>query len=245
MVSLHQPISPHSFIPTSSRSKEVIQHSLDLKPNQLVSITQYYQYPKLGPPLAVGRMNVDSVALDKSDKGDDVKGKAVIVLHTWKDHLWDMGKKGDVPEPRTILPKQTEEPGTNDTQEATQSTVSGESAEQPETATQPVEGTSSEASQSASVPLTPEGEFVDMFATKQFILNSHESADVTQCFRNALLQATQDTLAKLPPSSFPMPASTLWSTHVLPARPVYVMSTNGPAGNFTFDFGASAYGTPY
>ena len=27
------------------------------------------------------------------------KGKAVIVLHAWKDHLWDMGSKLDVPQP--------------------------------------------------------------------------------------------------------------------------------------------------
>jgi translation initiation factor 2D len=26
------------------------------------------------------------------------KGKAVIVLHTWKDHLWSIGSKGEPPE---------------------------------------------------------------------------------------------------------------------------------------------------
>lgn len=39
--------------------------------------------------------------------GEERKGKAVIVLHTWKDCLWDMGsvaaRKGEVPEPREIL----------------------------------------------------------------------------------------------------------------------------------------------
>ncbi len=25
------------------------------------------------------------------------KGKAVVVLHTWKDHLWTLGSKGEVP----------------------------------------------------------------------------------------------------------------------------------------------------
>jgi translation initiation factor 2D len=42
----------------------------------------------------VGRMAVDA---DKIDHGV-TKGKAVIVLHTWKDHLWAIGSKGEPPE---------------------------------------------------------------------------------------------------------------------------------------------------
>jgi len=44
-----------------------------------------------GPPLAVGRMAVDA---DQIDRGV-TKGKAVVVLHTWKDHLWSIGSKGE------------------------------------------------------------------------------------------------------------------------------------------------------
>jgi translation initiation factor 2D len=59
----------------------------------LVSVAQVARDAR-GPPLAVGRMTVDS---DKIDNGV-TKGKAVIVLHTWKDHLWAIGCKDDPPE---------------------------------------------------------------------------------------------------------------------------------------------------
>lgn len=89
--------------------KPVVQHSISLQVDQLVSVTQYHR-ERLGPPLAVGRMAVTSDTLRESDaKG--IKGKAVYVLHTWKDHLWDMGtgSKQDVPETRET-PRPTEEP---------------------------------------------------------------------------------------------------------------------------------------
>ena len=49
----------------------------------------------MSPPLAVGRMAISSDALAH---GPTEKGKAVLVLHTWKDHLWHMGSKRDVPQ---------------------------------------------------------------------------------------------------------------------------------------------------
>jgi translation initiation factor 2D len=59
----------------------------------LVGIAQVMRDAQ-GPPLAVGRMAVCS---DKIDNGV-TKGKAVNVLHTWKDYLWAMGCKVDPPE---------------------------------------------------------------------------------------------------------------------------------------------------
>ena len=63
-------------------------------------MTQYHP-GAVGPPLAVGRMAVSSDAL-RSDEDRDVKGKAVYILHTWKDALWEMGpsKKAEPPAPR-------------------------------------------------------------------------------------------------------------------------------------------------
>ena len=48
-------------------------------------------------------MAVSSETL-RSAEEKDVKGKAVYVLHTWKDALWDMGpsKKADPPAPVEI-----------------------------------------------------------------------------------------------------------------------------------------------
>ena len=63
-------------------------------PQQLVSIVQRTtgSPSTRGPPLAVGRLAVDLNVLDAG-----ARGKAVHVLHTWKDHLFDLGNKADPP----------------------------------------------------------------------------------------------------------------------------------------------------
>ena len=39
------------------------------------------------------------MAVDADKINDGVnKGKAVVVLHTWKDHLWALGSRGEPPE---------------------------------------------------------------------------------------------------------------------------------------------------
>ena len=93
-----------------TQPKPVVQHTPNLTPDQLVSITQYAR-AGLGPPLAVGRAAVSAEMLRESDE-KDVKGKAVHVLHTWKDALWEMGAsaKMDVPGVRE-WPVQTEAEG--------------------------------------------------------------------------------------------------------------------------------------
>ena len=96
------PISPRLQLhsPISLRPKTVVQHFPSLHKNQLVAVTQYHP-GAVGPPLAVGRMTVSSDAL-RSAEDRDVKGKAVYILHTWKDALWEMGpgKKAEPPAPR-------------------------------------------------------------------------------------------------------------------------------------------------
>ena len=79
----------------------MIQHSPSLSVGQLVCITQYYPpvngAPQIGPALAVGHM-----ALASDQVRGVVKGKAVNIVHTWRDHLWEMGGKEDPPVPRVI-----------------------------------------------------------------------------------------------------------------------------------------------
>lgn len=84
-------------------SKPVVQHSDSLVSEQLVAIEQYHSGGTIGYPVAVGRMAVSGETLQEAED-HDVKGKAVLVLHTWKDALWDMGinKASDVPEPRSV-----------------------------------------------------------------------------------------------------------------------------------------------
>lgn len=62
-------------------------------------------------------------------------------------------------------------------------------------------------------------------------------SDVSSCLRNALLQALTTSLKSLPPSSFPIPASTFWTTHILPARLAQALGTHGLAGTFR-EFGS-------
>lgn len=75
----------------------------------LVGIAQFVRDAR-GPPLAVGRMAVDA---DKIDHGV-TKGKAVVVLHTWNDHLWAIGSKGEPPEAVTVSTPGDEETGDGD-----------------------------------------------------------------------------------------------------------------------------------
>lgn len=83
----------------------MVQHSASLSVGQLVCVTQYYppvnDAPQIGPALAVGHLVLTSDQIRGVGKG-----KAVNIVHTWKDHLWEMGEKGDPPAPRVIEPDQ-------------------------------------------------------------------------------------------------------------------------------------------
>ncbi|KAF4586194.1 translation initiation factor 2D [Pleurotus pulmonarius] len=122
----------------------------------------------------------------------DGKGKAVYVKHTWKDTLWDMGRGGEIPDPMTI-----------DTPPSPQSSslVEGNSSASviDQSPNSESNGASSEHAQ--AVELTPD--------------------DVSVALRSSLLQAIQTTLSKLPPSSFPIIATTFYSNSVLPSRPAF------------------------
>ena len=113
----------------------------------------------------------ESASLDENEKDVDVKGKAVIVLHTWKDALWDMGssKKVDPPAPRTI---QASPDSGNEGSAQPGGSAGGETSIDVLKATEPTPGTSSDAvptaSNAAAAPeddgaptatLTPEGQY--------------------------------------------------------------------------------------
>ncbi|KAF4568396.1 hypothetical protein EYR40_010196 [Pleurotus pulmonarius] len=124
----------------------------------------------------------------------DGKGKAVYVKHTWKDTLWDMGRGGEIPDPMTIdtLPSP---------QSSSQVAVDGDPSAS--VINQSPNSTSNTASSehAQAVELTPD--------------------DVSAALRSSLLQAVQTTLSKLPPSSFPIIATTFYSNNVLLSRPAF------------------------
>ncbi|KAF7980438.1 hypothetical protein HWV62_38282 [Athelia sp. TMB] len=81
-----------------------IPTSPPLQPHQLVAVAQYHPTPKAGAPLAVGWMAAsgEEVRTRAEEEGEGRKGKAVLVVHAWRDCLWEMGAGGEVPEPRDV-----------------------------------------------------------------------------------------------------------------------------------------------
>ncbi|KAI0052419.1 hypothetical protein FA95DRAFT_1601793 [Auriscalpium vulgare] len=173
----------------------VVQRPTSLHADALVSVTQYIPGGR-GPPLAVGRLAVDL----RVEEDDGRKGKAVTVLHTWKDHLWGMGAKGEPPEAL----EQREEKSGEEGQEGVEGGGGGEEREVDATGGTLGEGASGD-HETAEAQLSPE--------------------DVSAILRTALLQALATTLSALPPSAFPLPASTLYTAHLLPARPAPAPAT--------------------
>ncbi|THH17973.1 hypothetical protein EUX98_g9030 [Antrodiella citrinella] len=217
---------------------QVIQHTPSLHPNQLVAITQYHSplpstnpanpTPRIGPPLAVGHSVVSSDQLrgGSNGGGEEGKGKAVLVLHAWKDHLWNVGigRKMEVPEPRLVgLQEAVEEDEDEDEDEGEDEEKEKATEDGPTESinTEPVSTQPATETVPAKSTLTPE--------------------DVSSYLRSALLQALSTTLRSAPPSAFPILASTFWTTHILPARPAQAPGTNGLADASAIDIRHSTY----
>ncbi|KAJ7353685.1 eukaryotic translation initiation factor SUI1 family protein [Mycena albidolilacea] len=177
----------------------VVHHTPSLNEGQLVSISQYThaEKPTLSSPLGVGRM---ALASDRLRDGGQEKGKAVYVLHTWKDHLWDMGTKPDLPEAvlfalETEPAPDTSSPLTTDNNEVVNSSPSEDPAAPEEIP-----------------PNVPEA------------ARSYTSNEISALLHTSLLQALSTVLSEVPASSFPISASVFYSTYILPYRPAFPSS---------------------
>ncbi|KAJ7041154.1 eukaryotic translation initiation factor SUI1 family protein [Mycena alexandri] len=177
----------------------VIHLTPSLNEGQLVSISQYThgENPTLSSPLAVGRM---ALASDKIQEGRQEKGKAVYVLHAWKDHLFSMGSKPDVPEaaPFSLEPEPVlASPSRSD--EAADKASPPPPSEDPDLP---------EELPAAPLPTAP----------------AYTPNEVSTLLHTSLLQALSTVLSELQSSSFPIPASSFLSTYVLPYRPAFPSS---------------------
>jgi translation initiation factor 2D len=196
----------------------VVQHTPGLKEGQLVSISQYDRTPNvIGPTLAVGRMAIDS----ESFRDEDRKGKAVIILHTWKDHLWIMGAGGEVPEGRTIASTNGTEAETPSAEEDinghSSPTPAQEAAEDtPLPTTEPDTSNNTDVSPPGAI-LSPQGK-IEIATFSLFLTLMSPNADVTIQLRSALIQAISTTLHAMPSSNFPITSSTFYTTYILPYR---------------------------
>lgn len=142
----------------------------------------------LSPPLAVGRMLVSSDHLQCHEK----KGKAVLLMHTWKDHLWEMGSKQEIPEDTIVNASVAEE------------TIINAASDPEAQATLPSEN---------EADLSPAAEMPTSIV--------YTPQEVTEILNKSLLQAITESTPSLPSSAFPMSASVFYSNHVLPSRPAF------------------------
>ncbi|KAJ3775824.1 eukaryotic translation initiation factor SUI1 family protein [Lentinula raphanica] len=194
--------TPKAVIPIISGGADlmipgVIHCPPSLNEGQLVSICKYERVdidgaptPMLSVPLAVGRMAVGSDQLQDSSQE---KGKAVLVLHTWKDHLWELGSKKDVPPSEPI---KTED-GAEENEDNTNSKAEEE-----------VEDKSNSEMPANLEPVLPEVK-----------TPTYTPDEVSQLLHMSLVQAITQSLSSLPASAFPIPATIFYTNHILPNRP--------------------------
>ncbi|KAF5359004.1 hypothetical protein D9758_004879 [Tetrapyrgos nigripes] len=185
----------------------IVHCSPSLKEGQLVAICKYErkgETPTLSPPLAVGTMAISS---DQLHAGQKERGKGVLVLHTWKDHLWEMGSKRDLPEdvPITAGDPESDEEANPETQ-----SPNGDA----ETTTTAME-TMTEAVASLSVAENPPS----ISPSVPTSVPTYTAEEVTTLLNKALLQAISASLSSLPTSSFPITATIFYTSHILPNRP--------------------------
>lgn len=162
----------------------------------------------LSPPLAVGRM---AVASDQLQDSGQEKGKAVHVLHTWKDHLWELGSKGDIPQD---LPMKEDEDVNLE--------KAGDTEE--EGMHVPVDAdTSVVVPEPSSLSDAPDGTRAPVYTPDE----------VSQLLRMSLIQVIARYI-DAPAFTFPIPATIFYANHILPSRPnfpelVLLPSSSSPA----------------
>lgn len=177
---------------TRRPSKLVVHHTPGLAEGSLVSIRQYSRKDSkdhLSVPLAVGWMALPS---DQLASGGKDKGKAVLVAHAWKDHLWDMGSKPDVPEDKAV------QIGGNESASETEAPTVQEGGDE------------------AAPPPASE---ID--TEEPALAVSYTSQEVSELLQKSLLQAISASLASAPPSTFPIPATLFYTNYILPSRPAF------------------------
>jgi len=92
--------SPTPVVPEPATSEITFQPSTSLSAGHLVCITQGYRpalngIPRVGPALAVGRMNLPGDLME-----GDTKGQVLTLLHVWEDRK--MGDNETPPVPRLL-----------------------------------------------------------------------------------------------------------------------------------------------
>ncbi|KAG7087712.1 hypothetical protein E1B28_013659 [Marasmius oreades] len=185
----------------------VVHHTSNLSQGQLVSVCKYERcdgIPTLSSPLAVGRMAVSS---DQLVDGGKEKGKAVLVLHTWKDHLWGLGSKEEPPADVPIQTGANTAGSTEDTDESQDQPASVNSV------TESLEDLSTNDRRSSG----PKDH--GNVQSSQNVTYTYTPDEVSTLLYKSLLQALATSLSNLQPSSFPITSTVFNTSHILPSRP--------------------------
>lgn len=191
-------------MPQLTLSFKIVVHSNpSLLENQLVAIRQYNferENPTITVPLAVGMMAVSGRVL-QSER--ETKGKAALVYHAWKDHLWTMGSAPDPPEAQTFasLSEQAVRGLSEILEDQTHITDAGD--------------TNAEVGQGNIPSADSEQVATDEAKPKKA---EYTPAQISELLHLSLLQATSTTL---PNVRFPISATQLYSGYILPARPAF------------------------
>ncbi|OCF31922.1 translation initiation factor 2D [Kwoniella heveanensis BCC8398] len=232
ILQLHHPVPPPIltgaplFIPAVRNLSK--PHLLpDLKEGDLVAFVtssnnqiEDVRYIGVGRITAKGGMEgaLERRIENLKEGGEREEGKFCDIMCIVDDHLWDLGSKPALPAFRLPLPqKALAAPPTDSTAQAQPSQPGPSRAPSPpavetlsltESNTAPLSSSASGAATAEQVPVPT--------------ISSLSSSEISTLLSIALLQS----LKSLQPSSFPMPASLLYSNYVLPSRPAYIPKEN-------------------
>ncbi|KAF5391975.1 hypothetical protein D9757_003244 [Collybiopsis confluens] len=200
--------TPKSVIPILTAGADlmipgVVYASPNLVQGQLVAIRKYeHDPPMMSPPLAVGRMAISSDRMKES-----THGKAVLVLHMWKDYLWELGPSG-IEVPPSIPLVITKAP--NDGQEAQEQQEPSLVVHQSQMQTQAESDSSQPELESLTTPATAT-------ATTEILTRyTYTPDEISNLLLVSLIRAISQPIPSL---SFPIPASTFYTSYILPNRP--------------------------
>ncbi|EKM76563.1 hypothetical protein AGABI1DRAFT_122508 [Agaricus bisporus var. burnettii JB137-S8] len=189
---------------TLSRDQLVAIHQLASTKNDDGTVTRL-----VSPPLAVGRMAISGEDLKTKSEADE-KGKAVLVLHTWKDHLWDMGQKGDTPNDTPLVTGgQVAEGGGAVSEGAGPQGGENDDPTKSQAHGEPVEERVETPGSTAKVVYTPQ--------------------EITDLLTKSLIHAIATQLSTLPKDSYPIPSTQLYQSYILPSRPAFPSSVVLPS----------------
>jgi len=141
-----------------------------------------------------------AIPSNQLEAGVKEKGKAVHIIHTWKDYLWDMGSKGDIPAKTLTTTTDDTAPLNTDQSDALED--------------------------GRNPPGCALSNLTILDPPSSDPPPSYTAQEVTALLQTSMLQAISDSI---PASSFPIPATAFYTNYILPSRPAFPSSILPPS----------------